>query len=321
MMSQSFYQVMRPGAGPDVDAWSGYPLQFEGQRQFKWQDQMAADLKAAFAELAIAPGQALAGVYKSTDEARCDTENRLFTNPGTSNFPQGITAIRFERGIGPPPDPPEPITRANGHLYYYRYRAGGAWEWWEPGDVLARWHRVPRRLAEDGSAKPTWLTMKYAAAKGKVAVSPGTMSNTTPFGIQIVVHATARGPRSALAISENLVDGIVAAFHAMPIDPATVAAGLGRRIMTVPPRDLKALLAHDCGPIFASSPFVVRGSHVQISPSDERCYAGEIEIRPDGRGRLGELSGELFTLRRTQRDTAAEFYNEVDGTICTGSEC
>ena len=301
MISQHFYLVRRPGAERHVEAWSGYPLQFEGQRQFGWQDQMAADLKAALAQLAIAPGEALAGVYMSADQARCDVENRLFTNPGTSNFPRGLMTIRFERGVGPPPELPEPITQVNGHLYYYRYRAGGAWEWWEPGDVLARWRRVPRRLAEDGSARPTWLAMKHAAVAGQIDVSPVIMDDTTPFGIRVVVHATAQGPRSALAISENLVDGIVAAFHARPADVATVAEALGPRIMSASLRELEGLVAHECGPFFAAPPFVVHGPYVQISPCDERCHAGEIEIRPDGRSRLGEISGELFTVRRRMR--------------------
>lgn len=63
-----------------VEAWSGYPLQFAGQRRFTWQDQMAAELRAGLADLQIAPSEVLAGTYVTTDAARCDPENRLFTN-------------------------------------------------------------------------------------------------------------------------------------------------------------------------------------------------------------------------------------------------
>ncbi len=76
------------GSGP-VEAWSGYPLQFAGQRRFRWQDQMAADLRAALAGLRIAAGDVLAGEYLSTDPARCDVENRLFTN----GVKAGATAV------------------------------------------------------------------------------------------------------------------------------------------------------------------------------------------------------------------------------------
>jgi len=76
---------MHPGP---VEAWSGYPLHFAGQRRFGWQDEMAADLRDALAGLAVSPGEVLSGMYLSTDESRCDVENRLFTIPGTAGFPR-----------------------------------------------------------------------------------------------------------------------------------------------------------------------------------------------------------------------------------------
>src|SRR5438309_2144305 len=69
------------GAAGPVEAWSGYPLQFAGQRRFGWQDRMATDLQAALARLTLTPGDVLSGTYLSTDQSRCDVESRLFTNP------------------------------------------------------------------------------------------------------------------------------------------------------------------------------------------------------------------------------------------------
>jgi hypothetical protein len=112
----------------------------------------------------------------------------------------------------------------DGHLYYLRYRAGGTWQWWEPAQVVARWQRVPRRLADDGRARPVWLAMKQAAAAGRIDVFGPVLEDTVPFGLRVVVHATARGPRSAPAISEMLIDGTIAAFHADAEDSVTVAA-------------------------------------------------------------------------------------------------
>src|SRR5262245_51391067 len=104
------YHVTGPASGSgQVQAWSTYPLQFAGQRRFEWQDQMAAGLRDALAGLAVAAGDVLAGEYLSTDQSRCDAENRLFTNPGASCFPDGVSSIRFERGVGPPPLPPVPV--------------------------------------------------------------------------------------------------------------------------------------------------------------------------------------------------------------------
>lgn len=96
-------------------------------------------------------GETLSGLYLSTDASPSDTENRLFVNPAEA-IPKGITSIRFERGAIQPPPPPVPISTVEGHVYYYRYRPGGVWEWWEPTELLARWRRVPRLLPDDGAA-------------------------------------------------------------------------------------------------------------------------------------------------------------------------
>jgi len=304
--SQTLYHVSRPSPEcPQVEAWSGYPLQFAGQRQFRWQDQLAVDLRAALAGLAIMPSKSFAGLYQSTDDSRCDTENRLFTNPGNA-IPKLVRSIRFERGLGAPPEPPVSISRVAGHLYYYRYRWGAAWEWWEPGQLLARWQRVPRFLPGNGSARPVWLAMKSAAAAGQIETSGSVLDEVTPFGVRIVVHATPRGPRSAPAISETLIDGTIAAFHAGSANPA-VAAAIAARTPSVPHSTIAALTALDApGPLFATSPFVIKGPYVQINPSDERCYAGEVAIRPDAQGRVPEISGELFTLRPATRLGSSE---------------
>jgi hypothetical protein len=301
MSPEHYYYVTPAGSSrQQVEAWSGYPLQFAGQRRFGWQDDMAADLRAALGQLAITPGEALAGMYLSTDESRCDVENRLFTNPGSSCFPSGkVSAIRFERGTGPPPAPPVPVARTAGHLYYYRYQVGGIWQWWEPGDVLARWRRVPRRIRDDGSARPVWHAMKQAVASGQVQARATALDASTPFGIRIAVHATARGPRSAPAISESLIDGIVAAFH--DGDPSTPAAAalLATRLPGTSPQELEALAkTGSAGALFGGSAFVVQGPYLQISPCDERCYAGDVAISADAVGQYPEISGELFTLRR-----------------------
>jgi len=105
------YRVRASGyaSGP-VEAWSGYPLQFAGQRRFGWQDEMAADLRDALAGLAVFPGEVLSGIYLSTEESRCDVENRLFTNPGTAGFPKtvdvAVVATRHATGALAPGDAP-----------------------------------------------------------------------------------------------------------------------------------------------------------------------------------------------------------------------
>ncbi|MGA9606161.1 MAG: hypothetical protein WBR21_03930 [Rouxiella badensis] len=165
---------------------------------------MAAELRQALTRLPAGPGAVLAGRYLSTDQARCDVENRLFTNLGASSFPRGLAAIRFERGTGSLPPSPSPVASVAGHRYYYSYRPGGVWRSWECAETIARWRRVTRRAADDGSCRPVWLAMKMAAASGQVEVLVPELAPDAEFGVRVVIHATPRGPRNAAAVSETV---------------------------------------------------------------------------------------------------------------------
>ena len=293
------YHVAAVGDGSGAEAWAGYPLQFEGQRRFQWQDEMAEELKVALAASTFTSGDCLAGTFMTTDPAICDVENRLFTNPGASTFPKLISSIRFERGVGQLPDPPVAISSVAGHMYYYRYRWNGAFEWWEPEKVLARWERVPRQLPGDGSCRPVWLAMRQAAAKGNVEVVGAPPSDTSPLGIRIAVHATRNGPRSAPVISETFVDGVLAAFHEPSRSPQRVAEALAPRLDGIAAEEIEQLLGLRWpGALFEGSALVQAGKFIQISPCDERCQAGEVSITADSQGPHVEISGEIFTLRR-----------------------
>jgi hypothetical protein len=260
---------------------------------------MADDLKAALATQPFSAGDCLAGTFMTTDPARRDVENMLFTNPGASSFPKRIGSIRFERGAGPLPDPPVAISAIAGHVYFYHYRWNGAFEWWEPDELLARWERIPRRLPDDGSCRPVWLALKQAAARGDINILGAPPADEAPRGIRINVHATPRGPRSAPVISETLVDGALAAFHGPPPSLRLVAETLTQRLSGAAPGEIEHLLGLRWpGILFPNSAFVQAGSYIQISPCDERCLAGEVSITRDSRGSQVEISGEVFTLRR-----------------------
>jgi hypothetical protein len=117
-----------------------------------------------------------------------------------------------------------------------------------------------------------------------------------------VRHRSGSASTSACIVTPNpgpLVRGTIAAFHADPDDPVTVAAALAGRMPGTSAGELEALAALGSpGPLFSVPSFVVRSSYVAISPCDDRCYAGEVVIRPDAQGEVAQLSGELFTLRQ-----------------------
>jgi hypothetical protein len=156
-------------------------------------------------------------------------------------------------------------------------------------------------LADDGSCRPVWLAMKLAAAAGQVEVLAPGFPGTAPFGIRAVMRATARGPRRAAAISETLIDGIIAAFHVgLGTGPgaAAAAAALAPRLPGMTAAEVEALAAGSVpGPLFAPPALQVTNDYVQISPCDDRCQAGEVIIQPDAHGPFPEISGELLALQ------------------------
>ena len=168
--------------------------------------------------------------------------------------------------------------------------------------MIARWERVPRPLAGDGSCRPIWLALRRAAAKGRIEVLGSSPNADIPLGIRLTVHATKMGPRSAPVISETFVDGVIAAFHGPPPDPSSVAVALAPKLPRSSIDDLEQLITLRWeGNLFPRSPFTVTPNHVQVSPDDERLLAGEVAIAPDAQGSHVEISGELFTLRQTRR--------------------
>jgi hypothetical protein len=220
---------------------------------------------------------------------------------GSLQLSQGPGGDQIRAGHRQLPPPPAPVASVAGHLYYYSYRLGGVWQSWEPARLLARWHRVIRGLADDGSCRPVWLAMKTAAA-GQIEVLAPAPPASAEFGVRVVIHATSRGPRQPAVVSETVVDGIIAAFHVgLGHGPAAaaVAAAMAPRLPGMAKTDIEALAAGSTpGPLFSPSAFTVKGTHIQISPCDERCQAGEVTIRPDAEGQYPQISGEIFLLRR-----------------------
>jgi hypothetical protein len=165
--------------------------------------------------------------------------------------------LRFERGTTAPPTPPVPIDLIGGHLHYYRYRVGGEWTKWEPGETLARWHRLPRQLPDDGSARPVWFALRHANADRLVSISGDGLEPRANFGLRLTVHATNRGPRNAISYSEKLVDGTIAAFHNDRCSDV-LSSVLAPKLPGVTDEELRRALNHPVGPLLRPQPSSTR---------------------------------------------------------------
>jgi hypothetical protein len=282
-------------AGTTVEVWSGYRIQFGGEERHAWQKVLKAELKQVLTSLAIPVSAPFAGYYDTTNPAVSDTENSLFTNLRES-MPRAVTSLRFEHGTATPPPPPIPIDLVGGHLHYYRYEVGGRWTNWEPDRTLARWDRIPRRLAGDGSARPAWFAVRDANARGLISLSEHNLDPSANFGIRLTVHATKLGPRNAISCSEELIDGTIAAFHNDQSSDELLSA-VAPRFPGVTVDELRRALDHPVGPLITTPAIRATRGLIQISPADERCRLGELTIRQDSTSPWPELSGELFTVR------------------------
>jgi hypothetical protein len=279
-----------------VEAWTGYRIQPAKEERHDWQRVVKAELKVALARIAT-HGTTLAGFYDTTNPAVTDVENSLVTNM-LDTLPGDVTVLRFERGIYAPPEPPDPIELVGGHLHYYRYAMGGEWTTWEPDEVLASWDRVPRRLPGGaGHAGPAWLALREGHANRTVDVPGVELRADAVYGLRLVEHVDRRDKRTAISLSENAVDGVLAAFHGDRFSDALFPA-LTRRFPRVTAEELRRALDLPVGPLFPTPAIRSHGKSVQFSPADERCILGKVAIREDCQGPLAELSGELFTVRR-----------------------
>ncbi len=280
-----------------AEVWSAYQIQFDGMRRHDWQGDLVRALKVALFDLPPRSDHALTGTYSTSVPGRCDAENRLFTNPGAATFPEGTLAIRWERGSEPPP-PPSPVADLAAGVHYYGYAAEPDFQVWEPDQELASWSGVPRRLPDDGSARPMWLALREAVVDGRLALPSGPVADGTRFGLSLTVRAPLRGPRSAPALSEALVDGVLCALHAgaPATDQGRVAELLAAKIPSVSQERLSDLVVERPA-LFAGSPFLLSGSRVQLSPCDEFCDAGEIVIQPDPTVSTLQVSGRVYTLK------------------------
>lgn len=290
--------------GSTVEIWSGKRIQHGDEARSDWQRALKSDVREAFTQLHAADGAILAGHYNSTSPVKTDTENSLYTNMAET-IPRAFTTLRFERGIGAPQPPPEPIEPISGHLHYYRYAVDQAWTAWEPDRMLARWSHVPRRLAVGtDTARPVWFALRQANARGVVWVSRDCMLQPEEnFGIRVVVHTAKGRSHKAISNSEFVIDGVIAAFHGDSPSNELIAAMLPK-LPSVTEAELCEVLGRLAGPVFPTPAVeIALNGAVRLNPADERCWLGEYTVRQDSTSQWPEVSGELFSLRPASGDS------------------
>lgn len=281
-----------------LEIWAGKRIQHGDEARSEWQRALKSEIRQAVSLWDAPAGATLAGYYNTTCPAITDVENSLFTNVGET-LPRSFNSLRFERGVGAIELPPAPIDLVGGHLHYYRYWIGGDWTAWVPDRTVARWTGVPRRLSEGSdTARPVWFALRLANVEMAGAVeASGTLEAGEKFGIRVIVHATKTRSHMAIANSEFVIDGSIAAFHRDPLADDLIAALLPK-FPTVAEPELRNALSQLAGPVFSSPAIQVsRGGAVKMNPADERCWLGSYEVHRDSTSPWPELSGELFTIR------------------------
>jgi hypothetical protein len=106
-----------------VELWTCSRIPFEAGVNQPWKKRLVRELKAATTGLER-NGQTLSGTYAATQQVVCDTENTLFTNPGTAAFPASTGAIRWERDPKNPPSSPQPVATVGLDPDQHRLRFG-----------------------------------------------------------------------------------------------------------------------------------------------------------------------------------------------------
>jgi hypothetical protein len=285
-----------------LEIWSGKRIQHGDESRSEWQRALKHDARQAFLNLNVTTGAALAGSYSTTSPLSAgagDAENSLLTNMAEA-IPRAFTTLRFERNTGALKPSPVPIELSSGHLHYYRYTVGGMWTVWEPDRTLARWTRVPRRIAVGSdTARPVWFALREANARRVVSVSRDcTLEADAKFGIRVTIHAAKGRSHNAITNSEFGIDGAIAAFHDDRLSDELVAAMLPK-LPSVTVLQLRQALGRVAGPVFPTPAVTISASGaVRINPDDERCWVGEYAVRQnDSTSQWPEVSGELFTIR------------------------
>jgi hypothetical protein len=295
------------GADPDhrwVEFWSARRLPYDNKRA--WEKCLIKDLGERLRRLLEQEGDGdgarwLRAVFASDDSLNCDAGNLTYLNVGTRPFVGLGHRISFERWYEVPEEPC-PIGWETGHRYYHRYSLARSPEpeRWRPGRTLAMWEGVPcGSLTDEQAARYVWLAMRRHPES--IALEPCPDLWSEDYGVSIRVGSPSVRLPAPAGILEAVVDGCLASFHRDSDNEhaSRVAAKLATQLNDTDESELLSPLI-GAGPLlFAGPPFHQHPTFVQLSPCDDRCQVGSLELVPDVALSRNALSGEIFAIERS----------------------
>ena len=281
-------EALRPGqflvrSSPrQVESWSVKRLPFEPKG---WLLDLRDCIRRSVLEMSCASNELVEGLYTSTDEAYCDTENILFYNVGTSYFRRfSERGLRFKRSFDEPPQPPRDVGHAPGH--HVLYRIAPVHERFVPPrrTVVTCW-------AELGSfdIMEVWLSVRRGeSVKAKSA-------HVGPFGVSVTIDVPPTRPLDAASVMKPVLDGLLSAlhFHDGSMLPE-VARRIGGRLGISEGEVAGHLMGAEVAVLGERRLVYPRGQSVQWNPADDLCVAAEVLLNRISGRQNPALKAELF---------------------------
>lgn len=258
-----------------IELWTTRRTPFETD-QSPQQKAMLRQITPLIASLRCDSRARLHGVFISDETAlrQPDAENIAFYNFGSSPFTGCGSALAFERGYGPAPEPPQALV--DPARYYHRWSVepeDAPFEHWLKGDVVATWTDVPLDLDGD-LGLCAWRAMRENPERVGVG---GTLTASDRYGIDVKMRVPRERAPSIINAVKGLVDGPIAGLQrAETLEPAIAQKLLARRWGE--PMDeatLHRLVTANAPPtLLPRAPFNRNG----LDPCDEYCVAGIARI-------------------------------------------
>lgn len=301
----SRYAIRGPEPGrPSVEFWSARRLPYDNKHD--WERRLIAELAERLQRL-VEDGsedrvdrQWLRAVFASDDPIQCDAGNITYLNVGTRPYVTLGHRISLERWYEVPEEPCH-VAWATRYRYYHRYSLGPSAEpdRWRQAGSLAIWDGVPcGTLTDEQSARHVWLAMRRHP--DLISVERLTGAWSCAYGISVRVNASGGRLAMPAGILEAVIDGCLASFHrdGDREHAARVAATLSMQLHATNERELLSALTAPDPTLFAGPPFRRHRTFVQLSPCDERCLVGSLEVAHDAAARGRSLTGEIFAIER-----------------------